>query len=313
SRGVRHPREPTAHSDARPLALPQSDVRGREPRDVARRVGDVRGLLLQLAVCPGRHRLLGGADRRTVPSDDASDRLDRATGRTADRSDRLALADRRRHDARRVVARPVRAARRRRDLLELLAGSPPRGWRNGDVDDADHRGRDERRSDRQGGGGLRRVERLAPGRRLARSRAHGRDRRVAAARLGTIAALRGSVHDGLPPRAVRSCRDRARWCLGGDRARPESSSRGGRPRGGKARCVTLTRRMPAAERRQALIDTALSMFGEGSYRGTTTAEIAHEARVSEPILYRHFASKRDLYLACIDEAWRRLRALWEET
>ena len=76
--------------------------------------------------------------------------------------------------------------------------------------------------------------------------------------------------------------------------------------------VTTTR-LPAAERRQALVDTALWMFAEGSYRGTTTADIAHEAGVSEPILYRHFASKRELYLACIDEAWRRLRMQWEET
>jgi len=72
-------------------------------------------------------------------------------------------------------------------------------------------------------------------------------------------------------------------------------------------------RLPAAERRQALVETALRVFSEGSYRGTTTAEIARAARVSEPILYRHFASKRDLYFACIDEAWKRLRMLWEET
>ena len=71
-------------------------------------------------------------------------------------------------------------------------------------------------------------------------------------------------------------------------------------------------RLPAAERRQALVETALRMFSERSYRGTTTAEIAREAGVSEPILYRHFASKRDLYLACLDEAWRLLRAQWEE-
>jgi AcrR family transcriptional regulator len=71
-------------------------------------------------------------------------------------------------------------------------------------------------------------------------------------------------------------------------------------------------RLPAAERRQALIDIALEVFTGGSYRGTTTAEIAREAGVSEPILYRHFDSKRDLYLACIDESWRRLRAVWEE-
>ena len=76
--------------------------------------------------------------------------------------------------------------------------------------------------------------------------------------------------------------------------------------------ATTTTRLPAAERRQALVDTALRVFAEGSYRGTTTAEIAREAGVSEPILYRHFASKRDLYLACIDQAWRRQRARWEE-
>jgi AcrR family transcriptional regulator len=75
---------------------------------------------------------------------------------------------------------------------------------------------------------------------------------------------------------------------------------------------TTTTRLPAAERRQALIDTALKVFSEGSYRGTTTAEIAREAGVSEPILYRHFKSKRELYLACIDESWRRLRTVWED-
>jgi len=71
-------------------------------------------------------------------------------------------------------------------------------------------------------------------------------------------------------------------------------------------------RMPAPARRQALVDTALRVFSEGSYRGTTTAEIARAAGVSEPILYRHFDSKRGLYLACIEEAWRRLRTCWEE-
>ena len=76
--------------------------------------------------------------------------------------------------------------------------------------------------------------------------------------------------------------------------------------------TTSSTRLPAAQRRQALVDTALRVFSEGSYRGTTTAEIAREAGVSEPILYRHFASKRELYLACIDEAWRRLRTLWDE-
>jgi TetR/AcrR family transcriptional regulator len=76
--------------------------------------------------------------------------------------------------------------------------------------------------------------------------------------------------------------------------------------------ATSTTRLPAAERRQAIVDTALRVFSEGSYRGTTTAEIAREAGVSEPILYRHFASKRDLYFAAIEEAWKRLRTTWEK-
>jgi TetR/AcrR family transcriptional regulator len=70
-------------------------------------------------------------------------------------------------------------------------------------------------------------------------------------------------------------------------------------------------RLPAAERRLALVETAIRVFSDGSYRGTTTAEIAREAGVSEPILYRHFASKRDLYLAALDHVWSKARAEWE--
>ena len=65
--------------------------------------------------------------------------------------------------------------------------------------------------------------------------------------------------------------------------------------------------MAAAERRQHLVETAIRLFTEGSYHGTTTAEIARAAGVSEPILYRHFASKRDLYLAALEHVWAKTR------
>ena len=71
-------------------------------------------------------------------------------------------------------------------------------------------------------------------------------------------------------------------------------------------------RLPAVERRAAVLECACRTFAAGSYRGTTTAEIAREAGVTEPILYRHFDSKRDLYLACLEECWARIRAAWEE-
>ena len=72
------------------------------------------------------------------------------------------------------------------------------------------------------------------------------------------------------------------------------------------------KRLPAEARRQAVLETACRVFSRSSYRGATTAEIAREAGISEPILYRHFGSKRDLYLACLDEAWRGFRLVCEE-
>src|SRR5215471_5548290 len=71
-------------------------------------------------------------------------------------------------------------------------------------------------------------------------------------------------------------------------------------------------RLSAEDRRQAVLDTACGVFFRKSYRGATTAEIAREAGISEPILYRHFGSKRDLYLACLAEGWRAFRETAEE-
>jgi AcrR family transcriptional regulator len=70
-------------------------------------------------------------------------------------------------------------------------------------------------------------------------------------------------------------------------------------------------RLTAEERRAAVLDCACGIFSKGSYRGTTTAEIARQAGVTEPILYRHFESKRDLYLACLENAWDSCQAMWE--
>jgi AcrR family transcriptional regulator len=73
----------------------------------------------------------------------------------------------------------------------------------------------------------------------------------------------------------------------------------------------MSSRLPAEERKAAVLDCACGIFSTGSYRGTTTADIARKAGVTEPILYRHFDSKRALYLAVLEESWRRLRELWD--
>ena len=54
-------------------------------------------------------------------------------------------------------------------------------------------------------------------------------------------------------------------------------------------------RIPAAERRALLVDAAVSVFAERGYSGASLDEITGRAGVTKPLLYRHFASKADLY------------------
>ncbi len=66
--------------------------------------------------------------------------------------------------------------------------------------------------------------------------------------------------------------------------------------------MSTTTRMSATERRAAIIDTAIRLFSERGFRGVTTRELAAAVGVSEPVLYQHFPSKRDLYTAIIETA-----------
>lgn len=56
-------------------------------------------------------------------------------------------------------------------------------------------------------------------------------------------------------------------------------------------------RLPRGERRAQLLGAALEAFSEGGYHQTLMDDIAERAGVSKPVLYQHFDSKLDLYLA----------------
>ncbi len=60
-------------------------------------------------------------------------------------------------------------------------------------------------------------------------------------------------------------------------------------------------RLTGQERRAAIIDAAINSFAQKGFSGVTTRELAHSAGVSEPVLYDHFPSKRDLYNAIIEK------------
>lgn len=59
-------------------------------------------------------------------------------------------------------------------------------------------------------------------------------------------------------------------------------------------------RLPRDQRRAQLIDVALDVFAEHGYAQTTMDDVAQRAAVSKPVLYQHFANKRDLFFTLID-------------
>jgi AcrR family transcriptional regulator len=83
--------------------------------------------------------------------------------------------------------------------------------------------------------------------------------------------------------------------------------------GGSSRPYTnFVSRLPAAKRREQLLDCAATLFAKHGYARATTAELARAAGVTEPIIYRHFDSKRDLFIALIERTGRDTIARWEE-
>ena len=54
-------------------------------------------------------------------------------------------------------------------------------------------------------------------------------------------------------------------------------------------------RLPAARRRQQLLDVALQVFGEVGFHPASMNDVADAAGVTKPVLYQHFRSKRELY------------------
>jgi AcrR family transcriptional regulator len=66
------------------------------------------------------------------------------------------------------------------------------------------------------------------------------------------------------------------------------------------------RRMARAERREQILDAATRAFARRGFATTSLDDIAGEAGITHVILYRHFASKADLYRAVLDRACIRL-------
>ena len=78
---------------------------------------------------------------------------------------------------------------------------------------------------------------------------------------------------------------------------------------------TKQRYMEYEQRHQEILDAAIRLFNAKGYNGATTAEIAREAGISEPTMYKHFENKKALFLACfksiIDELFGQYRKAYK--
>ncbi|MGF1544710.1 MAG: TetR/AcrR family transcriptional regulator [Parvularculaceae bacterium] len=69
-----------------------------------------------------------------------------------------------------------------------------------------------------------------------------------------------------------------------------------------AKVVAEPRRMPPDDRRRALLDVGLKLFGAKAYDAVTLDEISAAANVSRPLLQHYFGGKRAFFVAVVAHA-----------
>ena len=70
-------------------------------------------------------------------------------------------------------------------------------------------------------------------------------------------------------------------------------------------------RRSAQERRDELVDAAVSEFSRNGLKGTTTEAIARRAGISQPYVFRFFRTKEKLFLAALERCFDRIQQTWE--
>ncbi len=69
----------------------------------------------------------------------------------------------------------------------------------------------------------------------------------------------------------------------------------------------MNTRLPAPARREQILDVSVQVFARRGFHSTSMNDVAEAAGVTKPVLYQHFDSKQDLYLALLDEAVSEMR------
>ncbi|HEY3727976.1 MAG TPA: TetR/AcrR family transcriptional regulator [Solirubrobacteraceae bacterium] len=74
----------------------------------------------------------------------------------------------------------------------------------------------------------------------------------------------------------------------------------------KSDTKTSRQRVPASERRDALVEAAVHEFAQGGLHGTPVDRIARRVGVAQPYVFSLFGSKRELFVAAVERGFERL-------
>jgi AcrR family transcriptional regulator len=67
-------------------------------------------------------------------------------------------------------------------------------------------------------------------------------------------------------------------------------------------------RLPATERREQILACALEVFARSGFHGASMNDVADAAGVTKPVLYQHFDSKQELFVALLDAVGHRMHS-----
>ena len=75
--------------------------------------------------------------------------------------------------------------------------------------------------------------------------------------------------------------------------------------------MAVTERKTADQRRVDVLDAALSVFAAHGLSGASTDEIARQAGISQPYLFRLFGTKKELFIASTERCFRETRETFD--
>jgi AcrR family transcriptional regulator len=73
-----------------------------------------------------------------------------------------------------------------------------------------------------------------------------------------------------------------------------------------------TLRLPAEQRKKQILTAAVKIFARSNFQSARMVDIAAECGISDAAIYKHFPSKKAIYLDILQHMSRRILTFWQE-